>query len=63
MTGQPTHSDRQWLEAMFADLQRQVDDLSCQLQALDHVVQLALVDERRTTPPSAQPRPQERRDG
>lgn len=69
MTGQPSRSraDRQPLEAMFADLQRQVDDLSGQLQALTHLVHLhtvvALDGERRPTPLLAPQHPQERRDG
>jgi hypothetical protein len=69
VTGQPSrfHADQQWLEAMFTDLQRQVDDLSDQLQALTHLVHLhtvvALDGEQRTTPLLAPRLPQERRDG
>jgi hypothetical protein len=32
------YADQRWVEAMFTDLQRQVDELSGQLQALTHLV-------------------------
>jgi hypothetical protein len=34
------YADQQWVESMFADLQRQVDELSGQLHALTHLVHI-----------------------
>ena len=61
MTGQPSWSpaDQRWLEATFADLQRQIDELSGQLQALAHVVNVHTVtslDPEQPTPPPTQER-------
>lgn len=45
------YADQQWVESMFADLQRQVDELSGQLQALTHVVHIHTLEALDEPPP------------
>jgi hypothetical protein len=50
MTNHKQHADQQWVQAVLADLQHQIDDLTTELAALTHLVHahtMAALDPRR----------------